>query len=84
MVARRRQRIVPKNALHYFAVVARLRRRANTKGKVKRATKKHVTCLATLLQNELNSDVACFTIPIKPFVVVNGFERGWLNARHLF
>ena len=26
----------------------------------------HVTCLATLLQNELNSDVVCFTTHIKP------------------
>ena len=28
--------------------------------------KKHTTCLATFLQNELNSDVARFTTHIKP------------------
>jgi len=28
--------------------------------------KKHATCLATLLQNELNSDLARFTTLIKP------------------
>ena len=28
--------------------------------------KKHATCLATLLKNELNSDVARFTTHIKP------------------
>jgi len=32
----------------------------------KQATKKHATCLATLLQNEMNSDVAHFTTCIKP------------------
>ena len=32
-----------------------------TKGAVKRATKKHATCFATLLQTKLNSDVAHFT-----------------------
>ena len=31
-----------------------------------RGTKKHATCLVTLLQNELNSDVARFTAHIKP------------------
>ena len=37
------------------------------KGVEKRATKKHATCLATLLKNELNSDVALFkTTHIKP------------------
>ena len=28
--------------------------------------KKRATCLATLLQNKLNSDVACLTTHIKP------------------
>ena len=32
----------------------------------KTGNKKRTTCLATLLQNELNSDVARFTTPIKP------------------
>ena len=32
----------------------------------KRATKKHSTCHATLLQNELYSDVASFTTNMKP------------------
>ena len=32
----------------------------------KTGNKKHATCLATLLQNELNSDVARFTTHIKP------------------
>ena len=32
----------------------------------KTGNKKHATCLATLLQNELNSDVVHFTTPIKP------------------
>ena len=33
----------------------------DTKGTIKQETKKHATCFATLLQNELNSDVARFT-----------------------
>ena len=32
----------------------------------KTGNKKHATCLATLLQNELNNDVARFTTHIKP------------------
>ena len=36
------------------------------KGTVKGATKKHTTYLATLLQNKLSSDVACFTTNSKP------------------
>ena len=45
---------------------------------VKRAIKK--TCLATLLQNELNSDVARFTTHIKPVLqqirLLTGFIEG--------
>ena len=52
-----------------------------TKGTVKRATKKHATCLATLLQNELNSDVARFTTHIKPVLqqirLLTGLNVGW-------
>ena len=33
---------------------------------LKNGQKKHATCLATLLKNELNSDVARFTTHIKP------------------
>ena len=36
------------------------------KGTGKTGNKKRATCFATLLQNELNSDVARFTIHIKP------------------
>ena len=38
---------------------------------VKRATKKHATCLATLLQNELNSDVARFARPYQTYLATN-------------
>ena len=41
--------------------------------------KKHVSCLATLLQNELNSDVARFTTQIKPVLqqirLLTGFGK---------
>ena len=37
--------------------------------------KKHATCPATLLQSELNSDVARINTDIK--LVVYRFERGW-------
>ena len=40
--------------------------RSVLKGTEKRATKKRATCFATLLQNELNTDVARFTTHIKP------------------
>ena len=32
----------------------------------KTGNKQHVTCFATLLQNKLQSDVACFTTRVKP------------------
>ena len=42
--------------------------------------KKHATCLATLLQNELNSDVARFTNHVQTCLatnqVVKKFKRG--------
>ena len=53
----------------------------DTKGTIKQETKKHATCFATLLQNELNSDVARFTTnKIKPcnliYLLSDSFERG--------
>ena len=44
-------------------------------GSVKRALKK--TCLATLLQNELNSDVVRFTTHIKPVLQQIGLLTGF-------
>ena len=51
---------------------------------VKTGNKKRATCFATLLQNELNSDVGRFTTHIKPVLqptnrVVNRFKHGWLT-----
>ena len=47
----------------------------------KTGNKKHATCFATSLQNELNSDVARFTTYLKPGLhqirVVDRFEHGW-------
>jgi len=43
----------------------------------KRATKKHATCLATMLKNELNSDVVLFnTTHIKPVLQQIRFLTG--------
>ena len=43
--------------------------------------KKRATCLATLLQNELNSDIARFNHPHQTCLatnqVINRFEHGW-------
>ena len=43
--------------------------------------RKRATCLATLLQNKLNSDVTRFTTHIKPVLqqirLLRGFEREW-------
>ena len=52
---------------------------------VKTGNKKRATCLATLLQNKLNSDVARITTHIKLVStnqIVNRFERWWQNVRH--
>jgi len=43
----------------------------NTKGNEKRETKKLATCFATLLQNELNRDVARFTNHIQTCLATN-------------
>ena len=44
------------------------------------ATKKSVTCFATLLQSELNSDGVCFTTHIKPVLqqirLLTGLNEG--------
>ena len=42
----------------------------------KTVNKKCATCFATLLQNELNSDVACFTL------LQDRLKREWQNAQH--
>ena len=51
-------------------------------------SKKHPTCLASLLQNELNSDVARFAIHIKPLLqqirLLKGLNMGGKNAHHRF
>ena len=51
-----------------------------TKGTEKRATKKHATSFATLLQNELESDVARFTTHVQtcqqPDLVQDRFHEG--------
>ena len=48
--------------------------------RVKRETKKGATCLATLLQNELNSNVARFTTheekTLQPYLLQDRLERG--------
>ena len=45
----------------------------------KTSNKKHENCLATLLENELYSDVARFTTNIKPVLQQ---KRRWWNAQH--
>ena len=54
----------------------------NIKADGKTGNKKRATCFATLLQNELNSDVARFTTHIKPVLqqirlLLKRFEHGW-------
>ena len=53
----------------------------------KTGNKKRATCLATLLQKELISNVAHFTTHIQTCLatnqVVNRFERGWKNGTQL-
>ena len=62
-------------------------------GTEKRATKKHATCLTTLLQNELNSDVARYITHIKPVLQqirlltglnVGGKTRNIASCKFLF
>ena len=48
-----------------------LRHRRYSYGYGKTGSKKHATCLATLLQNEFNSDVARLTTHIKPVLKYN-------------
>ena len=45
---------------------------------------KHATCLATLLQNELNSNVACFATHIKPALQQSRYPLiKWAVSRNL-
>ena len=48
--------------------------------------RKRATCLATLLQNKLNSDVACFTTQaqtcLQPDLSQDGFDMGG-NTRNI-
>ena len=46
-------------------------------GTVKRTTKNVQLFFATLLQNELNSDVACFIPREKKKLATDRFERRW-------
>ena len=50
--------------------------------------KKRATCLATLLQNKLNSNVACFTTHVKPVLrqirLLTGLSLGGKSHRSLF
>ena len=55
----------------------------DTKGTIKQETKKHATCFATLLQNELNSDVARFTTNKKNLATLFTARqfRTWIEKR---
>ena len=53
-----------------------LRHRRYSYGYGKTGSKKHATCLATLLQNEFNSDVARLTTHIKPVLKYNTLLTG--------
>ena len=55
-----------------------------TNATVKRATKKRATCFATLLQNELNNDVAGFTTDFRTCLPTNEVSRfffTWVRKR---